>query len=443
VTSAVSKGEARRVSTIERSLLAACREGVAKGSDGSPRLRLEALQWLQCHGIPDSHVEAWKNDSIAELLEEPVENCTQSSAVGELGKWRRAAPSCAVSALWIVNGVPITDAAPVSGVRWLTINRALAEEPRAREQFGAHLRLEDAFAAVNAACFSDGWCILVEAGAVVQEPIEIRIVDSTDTRGALSVPRVLVIAGASSRLRILERHTSASGETVVSSPVAEVVLERGALVEHSTWVEHGDRTWSMATTAVSVGEGAEYHSWAASTRGRFVRHDLAVRLSGHHATAVLDGLYYARAGGLAAQHTRVWHEQPGGETKECYRGVIEDEGRGNFDGIIYVGRGAQGTKAHQENRNLLLGPQAVAYTKPHLEIDADDVSCSHGAAVGQLDAEQLFYLRARGIAEHEARKVLTLAFARQVVERCPDPGLREEVERSLHSGAESAPEGTT
>jgi Fe-S cluster assembly protein SufD len=198
-------------------------------------------------------------------------------------------------------------------------------------------------------------------------------------------------------------------------------------------VDHGPSTWQMAATAVNVGEGAEYHAWSATARGRFVRHDLTVRLAGRRASAVLDGLYYARKGELVAQYARVWHEQPEGVTRECYRGVIENEGRGVFDGIVYVGHGAVKTDARQENRNLLLGPAAIAHTKPHLEIDNDDVACSHGATVGQLDEQQLFYLRARGIAEDEARAVLTWAFAKEIVDRCPNDELRRLAEETLQA----------
>jgi Fe-S cluster assembly protein SufD len=168
---------------------------------------------------------------------------------------------------------------------------------------------------------------------------------------------------------------------------------------------------------------------------------LDVRLAGRNATAVLDGLYYARAGQTVDQRTRVWHEQPEGSTRECYRGVIEDRGRGIFDGIIYVGHDAMKTDARQENRNLLLGPEAVAHAKPHLEIDADDVTCSHGATIGQLDESQLFYLRARGISESDAKAVLTWAFAKDIVDRGAHVGLRAEVERSLQVPGASALEG--
>jgi Fe-S cluster assembly protein SufD len=162
-----------------------------------------------------------------------------------------------------------------------------------------------------------------------------------------------------------------------------------------------------------------------------VRHDLRVRLQGTRAKAVLDGLYYANPESFVDNHVHVWHEQAEGTTKECYRGVIENQGRGVFDGVINVCKGAVKTDARQENKNLLLGPLAVVNTKPHLEIDADDVSCSHGATVGQLDESQLFYLQARGIDAVFGRKLLTWAFAKEIVERCPNESVRRVVTSRL------------
>jgi Fe-S cluster assembly protein SufD len=268
---------------------------------------------------------------------------------------------------------------------------------------------------------------------VVEQPIELRLVESTDGQGTCSHSRVLLVAGASSRVQLVERQQSSTTEPALSNLTTEIVLEHGARVEHCRWVDHGTQTWSVARTVVVVGEAAEYRSWSISGRGRFVRHDLSVHLAGRGAKAILDGLSYGRSGELVDQHVRVWHEQPEGQTKENYRAIIEDGGQGIFDGIIYVGRGAVQTDARQENRNLLLGPRSIVHTKPHLEIDADDVNCSHGATVGQLDEEQVFYLRSRGVAEAEARAVLAWAFAKEIIDRCPNDSMRSEVAQLLQN----------
>jgi Fe-S cluster assembly protein SufD len=424
----LGRSDAGMTSALAQSLLEVARGQASNGPAWLAEQRRQALDWLARHGLPGTRDEAWRNSSIAQLLDESVSRhqpLASHAALAQAGD-RKARQ------LWLVNGEPISDVAPIPGVRWLPIVEAAEADARVRKHLGAHVRLDNGFVAANVAGCSDGWCVIVEPNVVVEDPIEFQLIDSTEVRGALSLPRLLVLVGASSRLQLLERHLSLSGETILSSAVTEIVVDRGASVEHSRFVDHGSRTWSIATTAVCLEENASYRCWSTTARGRFVRHDLGVRLAGLRAKAQLDGLYYARRGGVVGEHVRVWHEVPEGVTRECYRGVIEDQGRGIFDGIISVERGAMQTDARQENRNLLLGSGAIANTKPQLEIDADDVVCSHGATVGQLDDEQLFYLRSRGIAESEAREVLTWAFAKEIVDRCPNQQLRGDVERNLN-----------
>jgi Fe-S cluster assembly protein SufD len=428
----LARSEVPKTSAVERSLLEVAREQVSKGPAWLGAQRRRALDWLESNGLPTASDEAWRNASIAHLLDEPFSHRRLAASSAFAAQTTNEDDRGKARPLWLINGEAISDAPPIPGVRWLPLAEAAEIDARVRMQLGAHVRLEDGFVAANVAGCWDGWCVVVEPNVVVEEPIELRLVASTEVRGTLSLPRVLVIAGAGSKLKLLERHMSRSGETILSSSVTEIVVERGASVEHSRFVDHGSRTWSIAATAVSVEENAEYRCWSTTARGRFVRHDLGVRLAGRGAKALLDGLYYARQGGVVVEHTRVWHELAQGVTRECYRGVVEDQGRGVFDGIVYVGRGAMQTDARQENRNLLLGPGAIANTKPQLEIDADDVVCSHGATVGQLDEQQLFYLRSRGIDESDARAALTWAFAKEIVDRCPNEQLRNEVERNLN-----------
>lgn len=425
----------RKVTRLERSLVEVCRAEVKRGPAWLSERRAQAFAWLSSHGIPSSGDEAFRNTSLAAIAGEAVNTGATSERPSDLAELGRSATDRPV--LWLVDGVAVTESRSVTrGVRVLSLTDVAGADESVRSRLGALAALENGFVAANTSAFADAWCILIDAEQQVEVPIEIRVVESGRAHGRISFPRVLVVAGAKSRCQLIERHFSRSGATVVSCPVVEIVIEPGAELEHARWVQHGAATWSLATTAVSVTEGASYRGWSATSRGRLVRHDLAVKLSGRSANVQLDGVYYGRQGEIVDQHVRVWHEQAAGQTRECYRGVIEDGGRGIFDGIIYVGRGALQTDARQENRNLLLGPTAIAHTKPHLEIDADDVSCSHGATVGQLDDEQLFYLRSRGIAESQARQVLTWSFAKEIVERCPNPQLRQEVELALEGGAQ-------
>lgn len=434
MTSVAEEIGARKTTLLERSLIEACRDRTDNGPAWLRDRRREALAWLQRRGLPTQRDEAFRNLSWPTLADQSLSlNDSAGTSRALLGA---DAVESRGAVLWLVNGVAMTDAERTPGVRWLPLQEAIATEELVQRHLGAISKVENGFVAVNEAAFSDGWCIITEPGSVVEGPIELRIVESSAGRGTISLPRVFVIASEASELNLVERHLSSAGENVLSSAVVEVLVEDGAKLKHSRWVEHGKTTWSFATTAVRVARNAEYRAWSATASGRLVRHDLSVRLAATGAKATLDGLYYGRQGQVVDQHTRIWHEQPEGQTKECYRGVIEDQGRGIFDGIIYVGSGAMKTDARQENRNLLLGPSAVVHAKPHLEIDADDVSCSHGATVGQLDQEQVFYLRSRGISESQAKQVLTWAFAKEIVDRCPDVGLRSDVERALSANVD-------
>lgn len=434
MTSLAEEVVSRKVTPLERALVDACLARVESGPSWLRERRKQALALLQGRGLPTQRDEAFRNLPWHALANQAFS--LGQGAVSSKALLGAEAVTSQGPVLWLVNGVAMTDAAQVKGLRFLPLQEAIEREELVRQHLAALCKTENGFTAINDAAFSDGWCIITEPGAIVECPVELRIVESSAGRGTLSLPRVFVVVSAGSQLSLVERHLSGTDENVLSSAVTEILVERDAILRHSRWVEQGNSTWSFAATTVRVDESAEYHSWSATASGRLVRHDLSVRLAAKAAKATLDGLYYGRKGQVVDQHTRVWHEQPEGETKECYRGVIEDEGRGIFDGIIYVGAGAMKTDARQENRNLLLGPSAIVHTKPHLEIDADDVSCSHGATVGQLDQEQVFYLRARGIAESQAKQVLTWAFVKEIVDRCPEAGLRVDVERTLSASVE-------
>jgi Fe-S cluster assembly protein SufD len=194
-------------------------------------------------------------------------------------------------------------------------------------------------------------------------------------------------------------------------------------------IELGSKPASaLAAIAVRQGRDSRYRSRVFTLGGGLTRVDLRVALEEEGGDCSLDGLYLATAGALVDHHTRIVHASPRCTSRERYKGILDGDGVAVFDGTIVVDRGASGTEAHQENRNLLLSNDAVVHAKPHLEIDTDDVRCSHGATVGRLDPEQLFYLRSRGIDPEVARSLLTYAFAREMVATVTRADLRELLE---------------
>jgi Fe-S cluster assembly protein SufD len=416
-----------RASKLEASLLALVREGSTVQISGAGPIKAAALARLAERGLPSRKDEAYRFSALGPLGERAV---SRIGAEGALTPDPMRSTESQSILLQIVNGEAVDSTDLPKGIRILRLGDARADSDGAvLGRLGSLLCADDGFVAANTAGFRDGYAIIVEDGTTVARPIELRVVHGSgiaSDRGetAASFPRVLLLLGRGSQLSLIERHEVAGDGASLSLGVVEIFIGDGAELDHARWVDLGQEQSQLAATAVSVGVGGAYRSWSVTAAGGFVRHDLQVHLAGVRASAVLDGLYYGRTDQLADHHVRVWHEQPEGSTKECYRGVVENLGRGVFDGIIYVRSGAMKTDARQENRNLLLGPQAVVNTKPHLEIDADDVACSHGATVGQLDENQLFYLQARGIDRELGRQLLTWAFAKEIVERCPFAGLR-------------------
>lgn len=286
-----------------------------------------------------------------------------------------------------------------------------------------------AFAELNMAAVVDGVAVRARRGERVDGAVRI----SHDGGPGVAHPRVLIVADEGSELTVVESYRG-GGQDQLTNAVTEVVVGDGARVTH---VRVHDLGASRATAAVAVrcGRDASYRSIVVTLGGALVRLDLDVALAEVGASCALDGVYLAGAGEHVDHHTVIDHRAPHGTSRERYRGVLTGPGTAVFDGTVIVRPGAQRTSAHQENRNLALAPDAVVHTKPHLEIEADDVSCSHGATVGGLDPDQLYYLRARGLADGTARAMLAFAFARELLDDIADPSLLRAVAARLPGGA--------
>jgi Fe-S cluster assembly protein SufD len=215
----------------------------------------------------------------------------------------------------------------------------------------------------------------------------------------------------------------------LQSALTEIVVGEGAEVAHTRLQIGRSDGYTIAGLEVDQRRSSRFTSHLFTFGGSLTRVDLRVRLAGEGAECSLDGLYAAKGRHQVEHHTRVEHLAPHTASTQLYKGVVDADAQAVFDGTVIVERGAAGTAAHQKNQNLLLSEGASVHSKPHLEIDTDDVTCSHGATVGQLDPNQLFYLRSRGIDRDAARALLVDAFAREMVERIGDEALRGAVAR--------------
>lgn len=272
------------------------------------------------------------------------------------------------------------------------------------------------FAALNGALGTDGAVIEVAAGAVMESPVHVLHVATGIVENAASHPRLLVVVGAAARAQVVESYVALDGVgRYWTNPVCEVRLDRDAWVEHTRIQRESDTAFHTGVTEVSQAGGSHYRSFTFAMGGAIARHDLRSRLGGSGAEALLYGLYFGRGDQLVDNHTTIFHDEPDCRSWEVYKGILSDRAHGVFNGKIIVQPAAQKTDAKQTNRALLLSDTAKIDTKPQLEIFADDVKCTHGATVGNLDPMAEFYLKSRGIPADQAGQLLTYAFAAEVL----------------------------
>jgi Fe-S cluster assembly protein SufD len=306
-----------------------------------------------------------------------------------------------------------------SGVRIVSLAAALADDTGVIERhLGRYARTDgNAFAALNQAYFADGAFIQVPDGMEVAEPVQLLYLSSAKRSGEVIQPRNLILAGANSKLMVVESYLSASKAAYFTNAVTELVAGENAQVEHVKLQDEALAAFHIATIAGEFGPVSHVKVHSIALGAKLSRNNIQTKLAGEGLECVLNGLYLTRGDQLADHHMVVEHAQPRCASHEYFNGILHDKSRGVFHGRIYVHPLAQKTDAKQTNKNLLLSDSACADTKPQLEIYADDVKCTHGATVGQLNLESIFYLRTRGLGPDTARRMLIHAFAGEIIER--------------------------
>jgi Fe-S cluster assembly protein SufD len=315
------------------------------------------------------------------------------------------------------------------GAEWSSLRAA----PNAAPALGDMIDLKlHPLAALATALLDDGIVIRVPAGVTIAQPIPLAFVSAAGERPALSTPRVRIEAGRGSSVAILQEHSSSGARGAhFTNAVSEILVGASAHVELTLVQRENDDTFHASNTAVRLEQGASFTSHVVTLGGRLTRNDLAVVLAGEGAECALHGLYLGTGERLVDNHSLVDHAVPHGTSRQLYKGVLGDTSQGVFRGRVIVRPGAQQTNAAQSNANLLVSDGAEIDSKPQLEIWADDVKCSHGSSIGRLDEEALFYLRSRGLGEREARGLLTLGFAAQLLNALPGAALRDELSAEL------------
>ncbi len=386
-------------------------------------------------GFPTPRDEAWRHTPVAPLTRTRFEPADPDARPADDVLALLPRDGGGRARIVLVNGrlsrVLSQPGAP-AGVELLSLRDALASRPASVEPWLGRLAA-GVFSDLSTALAEDAAVVLVAPGAVLEEAIRIEHVGAGAAPGTVSHTRTLILAGRGSECRIVESYVSPPGRASLTNAVTEVLLEDGARVERTKLQHEGREALHVATLAVRVGRDARFFDHSLVLGAALSRDDIDVRLEGEGAECALNGLFVVDGRRVADTHSRIDHARPHGTSRELYKGILDDQARGIFNGLVIVRPGAQKTDALQMNRNLLLSREALVHSTPQLEILADDVKCKHGSTTGQLDPTALFYLRSRGIAEAAARSLLTWAFASDLLRHVPDAASRRAVEERLQA----------
>jgi Fe-S cluster assembly protein SufD len=396
--------------------------------------RQQAMTRFAELGFPSRRSESWRYIDLQPLERTPLlppHPGPSPDPVALRGRLAAIGLSRASARFVLVDGrfaAELSNMPGLGGVWFGAIGQAMRERSDLAEAAIAEISGEAAqpFAALNVAFFADGYVLSLEPGVTLDAPIEIVHLTSGSSDASFHT-RSLAVLGAGSRASVVEIYGgSATGSARYwRNDVLAARLAEGAVLDRAIVVEEAPEALHFGHLDATLAAGASLAGFALLLAGRRVRHEAHVRMAGESARCRLDGAFLVGGSDEANIVTIVDHAAAGGRTGELVKGVASDRGHGAFQGCIIVREGAQKTDANQQSRNLIVGRRAVIDTKPELEIYADDVKCSHGATVGDLDEASLFYLRARGIPAEEARRMLIEGFLREAVEEIEDGAVRE------------------
>lgn len=396
--------------------------------------RKDALERLKTVGLPANKTEEYKYTPITRELEKnfTFQQLVAEPIIKDIKEY--FIPDLNSNVLVFVNGIYSPEhsnvRSPQSQLIISSLEDALeAKEPLAAEHFNRHIaNSADALTAWNTADWKAGLYIRVPDNAVVEKPIAIYYINDTTAGEVIATNRNLFVLGKSSQLVVVEKFNSAGGGNHFTNLVNEIVVNENAKLDYYSIQNDKGNRFQFSQTEIYQKNSSRVNTYTFNLQGRLLRTNLHLIIDGEGIESHMYGLYSLAGNTLADNHTVVDHKKPNSLTNELYKGIMDDNSRGVFNGKIYVRPQAQKTNAFQANRNILLSDKATVNTKPQLEIWADDVKCSHGCTTGQLDEEAMFYLRARGIDKNAARAMMLYAFAGEVTDKIPHPALKSYVD---------------
>ncbi|WP_457667761.1 Fe-S cluster assembly protein SufD [Thiolapillus sp.] len=420
---------------------------LAKQASPSPadwlaKLRQQADEQLDNLPLPRRKLEAWRYSRVDALLKQQFLPVVRAPDCSSLRPPDSSSP-CALVFVdgWFSKTLSRIDGLP-EGVTLRSVHQALND---ADEQLRLHLGKiansgENLFTALNTAMINDGLFLHIPAGVHLAEPIEVFYLNSAADQALLAQPRNLLVLDDKAEATVIEHFLGGDGRGYFHNNLTEIRLHDNASLSHYRIQDESSSAWHLSNLYLQQGEKSHYHGITLSFGGKWARTDYRTDFSGPEADCELRGLYVVGDDQLSDFHLDIHHNQPACNSREQFKGLLYGKGRAVFDGRILVDQIAQLTDAQLTNDNLMLTRNAEVDTKPQLEIYADDVKCSHGTTVGQLDPQQIFYLRSRGIEETAATHMLCQGYAQEIIEHIHLDSLREQALKRLQDTLEKLPE---
>lgn len=390
-------------------------------------------------GFPTPRNEEWKYTNVAPLLRHKFKLAPEPGSLNKLALTEFVFDGLPQNLLVFVNGRFAKELSRVeSRIHGLVLDSLAQVLHRGDEMIGKYLGRyaefkHEAFVALNTAFVEDGAFIRVPRNTVLEEPIHLLNLSDSSKTSFLAHPRNLLLVGAGSQVKIIESYQHLAGQAYFNNIVTEMVVEENANVEHVRIQNEGRQGFHVAAREVHQEKGSVYTSISVDLGGALVRNNFHLRLQAENCEGNLYGFYMCSGQQHVDNHTLIDHAKPHCNSNEHYKGILDDKAHGVFNGKVMVRPDAQKTNAYQSNQCLLLSSEATIDAKPQLEIFADDVKCSHGAAIGQLDEDAAFYLRSRGIGAEEANSMLQHAYASEILDHIKTGPVRERLDKMVYA----------
>lgn len=399
-------------------------------------VRAGAIDRFEQLGFPTVHDEEWKYTNLAPLAKESFQPATAPGDKPYPDIARYAYPETKNAHIVVVNGFLREDLSVKTGLHDVVAIDLFSavEDARYNKIIRKYLARnanyhDNGLKALNTAFLQSGVFLWIPKNVKLEAPLQVTFV--ADGSQTASFPRLLVVAEENSSATLIESFVSNGEERHFTNAIAEVVLRDGARLEHYRLQDESKSAFHVATTAAELGRASSYDVTSINLGAQLARHDVSVVMDHEGAECWVDGLYVVGSNQHSDTHSVIDHKEPHCNSHQLYKGILDGNGRAVFNGKIFVREGAQKTDAMQTNKNLLLSPQARVDTKPQLEIYADDVKCAHGAAVGQIDEDELFYLLARGLNPELGRALLTYGFAEEVIGKIKIDSIRSQLDEAV------------